>query len=279
MAMEIDRCRDLEEHLEEYAVGLADHSVGMRIQVHLAEGCSHCAQRIEERMVRFHTDVLAEEPGFVPEDLGEKVLAAIASCPQEQPEPVIVYPESNERRLLWILLALAVAMVAAVAWWASAQRVELAAAQRQARIFEQATSRNAEQTEVLQSMLSRLTDPRVAIVDLHGSGESFAAVRARVMCDLQRAELTLRVLSLPPPEEGQVYSLWLGERGNERLLGSLLPQIVDRSGTSKFRLPKDLVMPFRLSLSRQARSSMATIAMADEVVFSSTLAAPARSLP
>ncbi len=99
------------------------------------------------------------------------------------------------------------------------------------------------------------------------------------MCDLQRAELTLRVLSLPPPDEGQVYSLWLGEQGNERLLGSLLPQIVARAGTSKFRLPADLVMPFRLSLSRQVRSSMVNLAMSDEVVFSSTLAAPARPLP
>jgi hypothetical protein len=188
-------------------------------------------------------------------------------------EAVIVYPETSERRLLWILLGLSLLMVAAVAWWGADQQAERRSSQDKAAVMEQVASRSIEELGSLRTIANRVTDPRLPVADLHGSGDDFAQVRARAVYDLARAELWLRVVALPAATNNEVYALWLGEPGQEQLVGSLLPQIFMRGGTSHFALPEEVREPFRLRLSRQSSEGLAEAPGLGVIVFAAVLGA------
>ena len=66
---------------------------------------------------------------------------------------------------------------------------------------------------------------------------------------------------------------WVGEPGQEALLGSLLPQIFLRGGLSHFDLPEGLREPFRLRLIRQSGESPTALPGAGVVVFEAVLGA------
>jgi hypothetical protein len=269
--MEIDRCRDLQTELGRYATGLADERLSMRVQLHLAEGCAPCAGRLEELTVRFHLAALRGGPAAPPAELEESLLVAASGCEQEAIEPLVLYPETSERALLWTLVALSLLMVAAVAFWGSGQVSRSATLQSRALAMERAASISVEQLGTLRSVVRRVTDPRLPVTDLSGSGAGYEPVRARLVYDLGRGELWLRLHALPKPSTDQVYALWLGEPGEEQLVGSLLAQIVESGSTSHFVVAAGLVAPFRLSLRLQTRSDLAQSGPGGALVFSETL--------
>jgi len=277
--MEIDRCRDLQADLSRYATGLGDERLSMRVQLHLAEGCAPCAVHLEELTVRFHLAALSGGPAAPPAELEEPLVAAASACEQERVEPLVLYPETSERALLWTLVGLSLVMVAAVAWWGSGQRSHSASLQSRALAMERAASISVDQLGTLRSVVRRVTDPRLPVTDLRGSGPGHEQVRARLVYDLERGELWLRLLALPEPAAEAVYVLWLGEPGEERLVGALHAQLVESGSTSHFSVAGGLQSPFRLSLRLQNSGSLAEPTPGGVLVFSERLGAEPEPAP
>jgi hypothetical protein len=271
--MELDRCSDITAYLNAYALGQVDETQSMRVQLHLAEGCVGCATRLEEMTVRFHLAALPEQPIDLPEAFSERVLAAASRVEQERPEPVIVYPQTPERALLWTLLALSLLMVSAVAFWGHRQEQALSSALARADFMEQATTRTVNELRSVHSIVRRLGDPRSAIVDVSAGSGAFATVQARIHHNQVAGELWLRVLSLPPTDTETSYALWLGEVGSEQLVGVLLPQVTSQGGSSQFEIPADGSFPARLSLRQQSSSSVEAGQAGGLLVFETALTA------
>ena len=269
--MELDRCRDLEASLGPYALGQVDERLSMRVQLHLAEGCVACATRLEELVVRFHLSALPEQAGSLPDAFSERVLEAAAGVEQDRPEPVVVYPQTPERALLWTLVALSFVMVAVVAFWGQRQERELRSIQVRSEFMEQAAQRTVDEVGALRSVVRRLTDPRSQVVDVSATGETFAAVSARILFNPASRELWFRVSGLPPIDTDGRYALWLGEASSMRLLGALLPQVTSQGGSSHFEIPGDVALPVALRLHRQSASSLEAGTVGDDLVLEAVL--------
>ncbi len=269
--MELDRCSDLEASLGAYALGQVDERLSMRVQLHLAEGCVGCATRLEELVVRFHLAALPEQAGLLPDAFSERVLRAAVSVEQDRPEPVIVYPQTPERPLLWTLVALSFVMVAAVAFWGQRQERDLRSVQARSEFMEQAAQRTVDELGALQSVVRRMTDPSSQMVDVSTTGAAFAAVRTRILYNPVSREIWLRASGLPPTDADGRYALWLGVAGSDRLLGALLPQVLGHGGTSHFELPGDVTLPVALRLYRQSVSSLEAGAVGDDLVLEAIL--------
>ena len=255
--MELDRCSDLASLLPAYALGEVDERLSMRVQLHLAEGCVSCARRLEELVVRFHIAALPEQPTTLSASFAERVLTAAAGVQQERPEPLIVYPQPPERGLLWTLVALSLLTVAAVAFWGHRQQAALGEALARASFMERAALRSVDELGALQSIVRRVTDPRLRVGDARGEGEDFSAVRARALFDATSSELWLRVLGLPPMAPHQGYVLWqVWTEGESQLVGVLLPQLIAQGGTSHFDLPASEQDSVSIVLTRQPLSSL-----------------------
>jgi hypothetical protein len=243
----------------------------MRVQLHLAEGCVGCATRLEELVVRFHLAALPEQAGSLPDAFSERVLEAAGSVEQDRPEPVIVYPQTSERALLWTLVALSFVMVAAVTFWGQRQERDLRSVQARSEFMEQAAQRTVDELGALRSVVRRLTDPRSQVADVFATGEAFTAVRARILYNPASRDLWFRVSGLPPIDADGRYALWLGAAGSERLLGALLPQVLSHGGSSHFEISDDVTLPVALRLHRQSVASLEAGTAGDDLVLEAVL--------
>ena len=271
--MELERCRDIAPHLRAYALGQVDEAQSMRVQLHLAEGCVACATSLEEMTVRFHMAALPEEPVDLAEDFSARVVAAASRVEQESPEPVVVYPQTPERALLWTLLALSFLMVSVVAFWGHRQGQALVSSQARADFMEQAATRSVNELRSVHSIVLGLGDPRSPIVDISAGSDGIESVQARIHHNHSSGELWLRVLNLPPVDIDTAYVLWLGALGSEQLVGSLMPQVTSQGGSSQFDVPADTPLPARLSLRQQSSASIEAGAVGGQIVFEVELAA------
>ena len=249
--MELDRCRDLEDQLPRYALGLADKVFAMRIQLHLAEGCVVCAGRVEEVLVAFHHSALPSQAQPVPADFVDRVLRRVDGLDQEPCEASSVYPAPPERALLWTLLLLGLLMVCAVAWWGQGQGQLRAEAQARVDRLELAMQRSAEDIRALQSLAGRLGDPRLRVVDGQSSGDQLQGVLGRALLDPDRQELWLRVVGLAPAAEELDYVLWHVTEDQALFLGVLAPVVLAQQTSSYFALAEDRQEIGQLSIHRQ----------------------------
>lgn len=269
--MEVDRCRDLEASLGSYALGQADERLSMRVQLHLAEGCVGCATRLEGLVVRFHLAGLPDQPGVLPDSFAERVAEATAGVAQDRPEPVVVYPETPERALLWTLVALSFVMVAAVAFWGERQERDLRSVQARSDFMEQAAQRTVDELGALQSVVRRVTDPRSQVVDISATAAAFPTVQARIIYTPASGELWFRATDLPPVGNNGRYALWLGAEGSELFVGALLPQVTEQGGTSHFEIPGDVALPAVLRLHRQSAASLEEVTVGEDLVLEAML--------
>lgn len=119
--MEIDRCRDLREHLVPFVMGATERSVELRLELHLAQGCAACATEIQALQEAWYYLPLGLPPQPLLEGSAQLLSRNIGARPQEFVEVPIVYPDTDERRLLVTLLVLFGVALFAAALWARTQ--------------------------------------------------------------------------------------------------------------------------------------------------------------
>ena len=119
--MELDRCRDLRDHHVGFVVGTLTKPLELRVEAHLSGGCGPCARRIEALQGAFQSVPLAFGPQ-PPLPGGAELLAKnVGATPQAERIEPIAYPETNERRLLVVLLVAFGLALAAAAFWGRTQ--------------------------------------------------------------------------------------------------------------------------------------------------------------
>ena len=115
--MELDRCRDLKDFLPTFVTSDLDPNKTLRVQKHLGDACGPCAHEIEALHAAFQRLPLAQAPCLLPEGSLEALVEKIAAEPQEEREQPIVFRETNEGKLAWTLVLLAMAALIAVGFW------------------------------------------------------------------------------------------------------------------------------------------------------------------
>jgi len=127
--MEIDRCSDLKEHLPAFVTGDLDSNTTLRVQKHLGDVCAACTVEIETLHAAFQRLPLAQAPCPLPGDSFELLVENIAAQSQEEREVPIVFRETNEGKLAWTLVLLAMAALIAVGFWGRNTERDLRAAE------------------------------------------------------------------------------------------------------------------------------------------------------
>jgi hypothetical protein len=115
--MELDRCRDLRDCLPTFVTSDLDANRTLRVQKHLGDTCGPCATEIEALHAAFQRIPLALAPCPLPEGSLGALVDKIASQPQEEREQPIVFRDTNEGKLAWTLVLLAMAALIAVGFW------------------------------------------------------------------------------------------------------------------------------------------------------------------
>jgi hypothetical protein len=270
--MEMDRCRDLREHLVAWMAGTASKEVELRVRLHLSDGCAGCARELEALYEAFHAVPLASPPQPLPEGSVPLLVKKIAAQPQEVREVPIVYPETDGRRLAWVLVFLfGVALVAAAVWGRHQVRELDEAAGRVA--FEEAQTRRVSgefhdlrsRAGRIEAHLLALTDPQTSSHDFH-PGKDDARLRAFVRLD--RGMLVLAFADIPAPAEGQQHVVWWLQ-GDAWTQVGVVP--ADRTGGITFPLPEGATLPTRLQVTTETPSGPPPERPMGEVVLSGEL--------
>jgi len=128
--MELDRCRDIEGYLPAFVTGDLSPSLTLRVQKHLGDTCASCAGRIESLNEAFQRLPLTVQSCPLPEGSLDLLVEKISEQPQEQREEPIVFRDTNEGRLAWTLVLLAVAALIAVGFWGRWAESEMEDARR-----------------------------------------------------------------------------------------------------------------------------------------------------
>ncbi len=254
--MEADRCRDLRPHFPAYALGLGETRDALRVQLHLGEGCAGCAAEVDRLMTAWFGLPLARPvAALAPADI-EALAEAAMAAPQEASDGVIVFPETNERRLLWALVICSFLMVAAVALWGQRKEQELEvlradaqAAEDQTRSVVEEFRREEERSKSLRGLLDLVTHPSTTIVELAKDG---GEMMGHLFVGWQSGRILLTVDNLPPAPAETVHVAWWGRGESWQSLGVLDARIVDGGGGRVFGLPEAASRPARFVLSLES---------------------------
>jgi len=248
--MELDRCRDLRPQYPAYVVGTTDKNVELRIQQHLGDGCASCAGELEGLQEAFQAVPLATGPQPLLDGAAGLLARNIAGTPQAVQIEPIVYPETNERRLLITLLILFGFALGAAAFWGRAQLEELDDA-RTLVALERVRTRDAVaqyrqlegRAQRIETMLDAVSDPRVSSHDLRpGAG----GARARAFVDGDARSLALSVTELTG--EAPFVVQWVAADDASTDLGALPDAAATRGGAVSFALPEGATLPARLRI-------------------------------
>lgn len=139
--MELDRCGDIKHHLPAFVTGDLDPGTSLRVQRHLGDVCAACAVEIEVLNAAFQRIPLAQAAVPLPEGALDVLAQKIGSEPQREREVPIVFRDTNEGKLAWTLVLLAMAALIAVGFWGRTVDRELTAAQAATRAAEVQTRR------------------------------------------------------------------------------------------------------------------------------------------
>jgi hypothetical protein len=139
--MELDRCGDIKHHLPAFVTGDLDPNTTLRVQRHLGDVCAACAVEIETLNAAFQRIPLAQAEIPLPEGAVDVLVRKIGGEPQQEREVPIVFRETNEGKLAWTLVLLAMAALIAVGFWARTVDRELKAAESATRAAEVQTRR------------------------------------------------------------------------------------------------------------------------------------------
>lgn len=161
--MELDRCVDIKEHLPAFVTGDLDPNTTLRVQRHLGDACAPCAVQIEELHAAFQRVPLVHAPVSLPEGSVDALVERIGNQPQQEREVPIVFRETNEGKLAWTLVLLAMAALIAVGFWGRSADSELRTAQSAARAAQVQTRRVVDDYRNLDEKLVRIATELDAI--------------------------------------------------------------------------------------------------------------------
>lgn len=258
--MEGDRCRDLQPHYPAYATGLTDGLLNERIHLHLGDGCPGCAIEIEELMEAFHAVPLGLTVEPMPPERIAAVVALAKTTRQEEVETPILFPETNQLRLWYVLTALAAVAVVAAALWGRAQSADADRLQFDAQMAE---ARGAEAVKIADLMEGKLeglaatlesaADPLALVLDLLGD------VPGRAFLDVEGGGMVLSVDPLGAPGAGRLHHVWLLDDGEPALLGKLPPGYSVEGGQIRMPLPESTGDDVKLLVTLEAGDVVPTV--------------------
>ena len=247
--MELDRCRDLRPSFVAYVVKTADRAMELRIETHLSHGCASCAGKLEELQEAFQTVPLAAGPQPLLDGAADLMAKNVGATPQIEQIIPIVYPDTNERRLLLTLVILFGVALAAGAFWGRTQLETVHDAKVLLQTERARTRQAVGQYRDLQARAQRVdahldavTNPRITSHDLRpGLNDS----RARAFVDAEGGSLTLSVTALPGPTPFVVQ--WGAEEAWTDL-GPLPDAASTRGGALSLPLPEGATLPASLRI-------------------------------
>jgi len=238
--MDVDRCRDIRPHFVDVALGTVGAGPANRVRLHLSEGCPACAAELEGVLEAYYGIPAAFGPVALPEGSAEALRAVAEKTPQLDPDPAIVYAETNERRLLWTLVFLMIAAVVAAAWWGQRKAEETAwavdarrAAEAQSRTMAADYRAVRERLVPAEALASLVADPTSIVVDLYDDAD---LARARAVLDWPRKRaLIVPPTQAPPPET--TFVLWLRSGDVSTRIGPLVVDPEVGASPHPFALP------------------------------------------
>ena len=219
--MTIDRHVNIADKLEAYVLGQLTEDERREVDAHLGV-CATCAHEVRELSVVLDGIAESVPPMAPPLALRQRVLAEVASLPQD---PVRVERFAAPRRSRWSMLPLAAAAVLVLAIGVVAFRIDQARqnladeVSRTLVVNEDLKKRlqlYAEQTDLA---LSILTAADMKEIPLAGR-ESAAAAAARAYWSPARGLLVVAD-RLPAPPPGRIYQVWVIE-GKTQVSAGLL---------------------------------------------------------
>jgi hypothetical protein len=154
--MELDRCVDIKEHLPAFVTGDLDPNTTLRIQRHLGDACAPCAVKIEGLHAAFQRIPLAHVPVSLPEGSIDALVDRIGKQPQQERDVPIVFRDTNEGKLAWTLVLLAMAALISVGFWGRSTDRELRSAQSAARAAQVQTRRVVDEYRNLDEKLVQI---------------------------------------------------------------------------------------------------------------------------
>jgi hypothetical protein len=174
--MELDRCVDLKEHLPAFVTGDLDPNMSLRVQRHLGDACAACAVKIEELHAAFQRIPLAHVPVSLPEGSVDALVERIGSQPQQERDVPIVFRETNEGKLAWTLVLLAMAALIAVGFWGRSADRDLQAAEAATHAAQVQTRRVVDRYRSLDEKLVRIAGELDALKASQAAPSEEAAV-------------------------------------------------------------------------------------------------------
>ena len=154
--MELDRCVDIKDDLPAFVTGDLDSNTTLRVQRHLGDACAACAVKIEELHAAFQRIPLAQVPVSLPEGSVDALVERIGNQPQQERDVPIVFRETNEGKLAWTLVLLAMAALIAVGFWGRSADRDLQAAEAATRAAQVQTRRVVDDYRNLDEKLVRI---------------------------------------------------------------------------------------------------------------------------
>ncbi|HCP48480.1 MAG TPA: hypothetical protein DIU15_20755, partial [Deltaproteobacteria bacterium] len=193
----------------------------------------------------------------LPAELVEGMVAEITALEQEHPEPVIVYPATRERPLLWTLVVLCLLMVVAVAFWGRERMHAQRLVEADRDMANMQTDRVLEDYRRLPQLVDDLTNPRVSVVHLAQESPAQGGGHARVFVNWEQRRITVRAVGLEPPPEERLYTMWWRGLGSEQLIGQLPATAVARGASVQLDIPEGLERSAQLLISVEAQGPVA----------------------
>jgi hypothetical protein len=192
-----------------YAVSALDGEDLVRFEVHLAEGCSRCAQMLLDSREALAQVALAEPPAVPPAGVRSALLARVAADGTRPARR----PPARASWVPWAAATAAVAVVAAMlsgGMVASRYEARLGQMARETAAVRERLQRNEaalrEEVAVYRGAVELLRDPATRVVELRGAGPSPKATGRLVWHDTAGGQLF--VANLPAAPAGKAYELW-----------------------------------------------------------------------
>ncbi len=272
--MEFEPCRDLIPHYPAYVAGMAPASVDLRIRAHLAACCGPCSVELESLQAAFQVVPLALGPRALLDGSAPLIARTVAKKPQELVEQP--FPETDQSRLLVLLLVLACVALVVAAFWGRLQdrevdalKTELASSERRTRLVSGDSRDLRERADAIERHLEALTDPDVSSHDFPPAA-SGAHLRAFFAPGAGKLHAVPQDFGSPPA--GSTHALWWGQAGEWSLLGQLDTR-PRTSGTQDFELPEGAALPGSLRVTLEAARPEPPQAPGGDVVLEGELVA------
>jgi anti-sigma-K factor RskA len=213
---------EYEDQIPLYSLGLLEGGELNELEGHLAEGCEICKAALEDSDTVFTNLPLCLEDASLPKDLEKKILARLPEreTAREGP-PVLGFWKSISPMWLNLGTAVSLAIIIFLVVTNISLRDELRLREKNLTELEAKLVKEKEMMEFVMS-------PEVNEVKL-GSKMPDLKASGKIYWNKETDKGLFLVSSIPPPEKGKTYQLWVIEDGKPASMGIF---DVDQKGNS-----------------------------------------------